>query len=245
MRIRPLPLSLLSIFTHVIPSLTLPSVSTPLVYTQLTLSARSSHSPHLQFHQLKCGGGAGRMFENGPHRSVQPRAAMGAAAGKPTLIAKPPCWRSRCCCSRPVSWGWSRARAAAARSSPSPCTCPTGPPCWMRTATSPSPICQRCASSPSARITSSPLDHPHSSPASSSFSSSCSPRPSQSLTPSPSPSPWRCASATWSPRQPPWPPPLPRATMTMTVQRKRRRCVRTTLCSSNGLWLRRTVHYDR
>lgn len=198
----PSPL-LLSISTHDISALTLPSISTLLVYTQPTPSALSSHSPHLLFYQLKYGGGAGRMHVNGPRQSVQPRAPLGAAAGKPWPTAKPPCWMSRCCCSRRASRGWSRARAAAARSSPSPCTCPTCPPSWMRTATSPSLICQRCASSLCVRRTSCPLSPLHSSPASSSSSSSCSPPPSLSPTLSPSPSPWRCASATWSPRQPP------------------------------------------
>lgn len=199
----PFPFAPLHLHTHVISSLTFPYISAPLMYTQPTPSALSSHSPHLLCHQLKYGGGAGRMRVNGPRQSVQPRAALGAAAGKPLPTAKPPCWTSRCCCSRPASKGWSRARAAAAHSSPSPCTCPTCPPTWTRTATSPSPICQRCASSLCARRTSCPLSHLHSSPASSSSSSSCSPPPSPSPTPSPSPSPWRCASATWSPRQPP------------------------------------------
>lgn len=119
---------LLSIYTNVIPSLTFPSISAPLVYTQPTPSALSSHSPHLLFHQLKCGEGAGRTHVNGPHQLVQPRAALAAAAGKPTPTAKPPCWRNRHCCSRPANRGWSRARAAAAHFSPSPCTCPTCPP---------------------------------------------------------------------------------------------------------------------
>lgn len=198
------PLPLLSIYTHIITSLKFPSLSAPLMYTQPTPSALSSHSPHLLFYQLKYGGGAGSMHVNGPHRSVQPRAVLGAAAGKPSPTAKPPCWTSRCCCSQPASKGWSRARAVVARSSPSPFTCLTCPPSWMRTATSPSLICQRCASSLCAHKTSCPLSHLHSSPASFSSSSSCSPPPSPSLTPSPSPSPWRCASATWSPRQPPW-----------------------------------------
>ncbi len=194
--------SLLSIYTHIIFSLTFPSISAPLVNTQPTPSALSSHSPHLLFHRPKYGGGAGRTRVNGRRQSVQPRAALGAAAGKPSPTAKPPCWTSRRCCSRPASRGW-RARGAAARSSPSPCTCPTCPPSWMTTATSPSPISQRCVSSLSARRTSCPLSHLHSSPASSSSSSSCFPPPSPSPTPSPSPFPWRCVSATWSPRQPP------------------------------------------
>lgn len=201
MRIRPRPP--LSIYTNIISSLTFLSISAPLMHSQTTPSALSSHSPHPLFHQLKYGGGAGRTHTNGPRQSVRPRAAPGAAAGKPMPIAKPRCWRSRRCCSRHASRGWSRARAVAAHSSPSPCTCPTCPPSWMRTATSLSPICQRCAFSLSVRKTSCPLSHLHSSPASSSFSSSCSPLPSQSPMPSLSPSLWRCASATWSLRQHP------------------------------------------
>lgn len=193
-----------SLLTHTSSfSSTFPSISAPLVYTQQTPSALSSHSPHLLFHRLKYGGGAGRTRISGPPQSVQPRATLGADDDKPSPTAKPPCWTSRRCCFQPASRGWSRARVAVARSSPSPCTYLTCPPFWMMTVTSHFPICQKCASSLSARRTSCPLSHHHSSPASSSSSSSCCPPPSPSPTPSPSPFPWRCASATWSPRQPP------------------------------------------
>lgn len=203
MRIRPVPLRS-SLLTHTASfSPTFPSISAPLVHTRTTLSALSSLSPHLLSHRLKCGGGAGRTRISGPPRSARPRAALGAAADRPKPSAKLPCWTSRCCCCRRASKGWSRASVAAARSSPSPCTCLTCPPSWMTTVTSHFPTCQKCASSPSVRRTSCPLSHRHSSPASSSSSSSCCPPRSPSPTPSPSPSPWRCASATWSPRQPP------------------------------------------
>lgn len=120
--------SLLSICTHVISSLTFPSISAPLICTHTTPSAPSFHSPHLPSHQVKYGAGAGRARASGPHLLARPRAAPVAAGGKPAPITKPPCWRSRCCCCQPAGRGWSRARDTAALSSPSPCTCPTCPP---------------------------------------------------------------------------------------------------------------------
>ena len=188
---------------HIIFSLTFPSISAPLVYTQMTPSVQSFHSPHLLFHQLKYGEGAGRTHISEPPQSVQPRAAAGSCTVKPSPTAKLPCWMNRCCCSLHASRGLSRARAMEARSSPSPCTCPTSPPSWTMTVTSPSPICRKCAFSLNARKTSCQLSPHHSSLASSSSSSFCCPPPFPSPTPSPSPFPWRCASATWSPRQPP------------------------------------------
>lgn len=184
-------------------SLIFSSISTPLVYTQTIPSALSSLSPHLLFHSLKCGGGAGRTHISEPPQSVQARAALGAAAVRPLLNAKLRCWMSKLCCSWHESRDWSRAGIMVAHSSHSPCTCPTCPRSWMKTVTSPSLICPKCVSSPSVRRTFCPLSRHHSSPASSSSSSSCCPPPSPSHMLLPSPSPWRCASATWSLREPP------------------------------------------
>lgn len=173
----------------------------------VTLFTTSSRSPHPPSRPLKSGGGAGRTHVNGLRRSVPLKTATGVGVGRPALTAKPPCWKNRPSCSLLGNSVWSRARLEAGRSSPSPCTCQTCPPSWTRTVTSASPIWPRCASSRSARNTSCPLNPHHSSRASCSSSSSCLPRLSPSLMPSRSPSLWPCASATWSPRPPPWPPP--------------------------------------
>lgn len=199
------PLSIPTPHTHVELTFPLPCSpsSAPFVYTQTIPSALSSLSPHLPSHLLKYGGGAGRTHISELPQSVQARAAPGGAAARPLLTAKLHCSMSKPCCSWHESRDWSRAGITAAHSSRSPCTCPTCPLSWMKTVTSPSPICPKCVSSLSVRRTFCPSSHRHSSPASSSSSSSCCPPPSPSHMLLPSPSPWRCASATWSPREPP------------------------------------------
>lgn len=87
---------------------------------------------------------------------------------------------------------------------PSPCSSPNhSPPSSMTMATSLSPTFLKPTSCPRACSTTFPSAPHPCCPVSSSSSSSWFPPPSQCHMPSPSPSLWLCASATWSPRQPP------------------------------------------
>ena len=169
-----------------------------------THAPRSPHQPTLPLHPPQ--GSAGGVRRTGsPRRGSSWPETPGASTGSPprTLTAEGSRARGT------TMWlsATNRSQAEGPPCFPSPCSSlGPSPLSWMTMATCPSPTCPRAPSCPRACSIISPSAHPPSCPASSSSSSSCSPPPSQCPMPSLSPSLWLCASATWSPRRPPWVP---------------------------------------